>query len=228
MRTEFVGAICAALLLSACSPEDTDATVSREIVPVSTEVPAGAYTLEKSHASLIFRVNHLGFSMYTARFTRFDAKLQFDPTNPAGSRVSATVDVRSLQTDFPNPETLDFNAELTGPGWLDAGQYPEMTFRSTDVTLTGPNTARVTGDFTLHGVTRPVILETTFNGGYRGHPMDPNARIGFSARATLKRSEFGIAFGVPEPGSTLGVGDDVEIIIEAEFTGPPMPAGEAE
>jgi polyisoprenoid-binding protein YceI len=76
-------------------------------------------------------------------------------------------------------------------------------------------------------VTRPVSLDAKFNGGYAGHPMDPHARIGFSARGSLKRSEFGIAFGVPAPGSQFGVGDDVEIIIEAEFSGPawtPPPA----
>jgi len=62
----------------------------------------------------------------------------------------------------------------------------------------------------------------TFNGGYRGHPYDPNARVGFSAKGTLKRSEFGVAYGIPEPGTTMGVSDEVRITIEAEFSGPPM------
>ena len=73
-------------------------------------VPAGAYTLDKAHASLIFRVNHIGFSNYTRRFKRFDAKLQFDPANMARSSVTVSVDATSLETDYPSPEKLDFNA----------------------------------------------------------------------------------------------------------------------
>ena len=88
--------------------------------------------------------------------------------------------------------------------------------------MTGANTVRIHGDLTLHGVTRPIVLAATFNGGYAGHPMDPNARIGFSAQATLRRSEFGITYGIPAPGTTMGVGDEVDVVIEAEFTGPPL------
>ena len=87
---------------------------------------------------------------------------------------------------------------------------------------TGANTANVTGDFTMHGVTKPLVLAVTFNGGYAGHPYDPNARIGFSATGSIKRSEFGMAYGVPEPGTTMGVGDDVSLVLEAEFSGPPF------
>ena len=222
------------LALAACSPDKpaddaapaaapSAANSAPASQPASTaDVPAGAYTLEKSHATLLFRVNHLGFSMYTARFKRFDAALQFDPANLAASSVTATVDVRSLETDFPDPAKLDFNAELLGEAWLNAEQFPEITFRSTAVQVTAPNTVRITGDFTLHGVTKPLTLDATFNGGYAGHPMDPHARIGFSARGKLKRSDYGISVGIPAPGTTLGVSDAVEIIIEAEFSGPPL------
>ena len=93
------------------------------VLPAATaNVPAGAYALDLAHASLIFRVNHLGFSNYTARFKRFDAKLQFDPTNLAASKVVASVDVDSLETDFPDPAKLDFNAVLKGAAWLDVAQ----------------------------------------------------------------------------------------------------------
>ena len=193
------------------------------VPPAATAiVPAGAYTLDRTHASLIFRVNHLGFSNYTARFKRFDAKLQFDPANLAASKVTASVDVDSLETDFPDPARLDFNAVLKGAAWLDVAQFPRMEFASSHIDLTGVNTLRIHGNLTLHGVTRPIVLEATFDGGYAGHPMDPNARIGFSARATLRRSEFGIAYGIPAPGTTMGVSDEVDVVIEAEFTGPPL------
>ena len=97
-----------------------------------------------------------------------------------------------------------------------------MKFESRRVDVTGENTVRINGVLTLHGVTRPIVLEARFNGGYAGHQMDPNARIGFSAHGTLKRSQFGIAYGIPAPGTTMGVSDDVNVVIEAEFTGPPL------
>jgi polyisoprenoid-binding protein YceI len=182
-----------------------------------SEAPAGAYTLDKTHASLIFRVNHLGFSNYTARFTRLEATLQFDPANPEKMSVTATVDPTSLETDFPLAEP-NFDAELTGPNWLDAGKFPAIVFTSSKVEMVGARTANVQGTLTLHGVTLPITLLTTFNGGYAGHPMDPGgARIGFSAKAIIERSKFGIAYGIPAPGTTMGVSDAVEAILEVEF-----------
>jgi len=215
-------AATALLALVACSPkpvEPASAPPAAAAKPAIPDVPAGAYTLDKSHASLVFTVNHLGFSHYTAAFSRFDARLTFDPARPEASTVEATIDPRSLT--LPSPPA-GFKDELTGPQWLDAGKFPAITFKSTKVEVTGANTARVTGDFSLHGVTRPVVLDVTFNGGYAGHPMDPNARIGFSARGSFNRSDFGIAYGVPAPGTTMGVSDAVTIAIETEFSGPPQ------
>jgi polyisoprenoid-binding protein YceI len=215
------------LALAACSQQQSPVAVTSQeyadqVRPAPTvAVPAGSYTLDKSHASLIFRVNHLGFSNYTARFKRFDARLEFDPKNLAASNVIATVDANSLETDFPNPTQVDFNAQLKGDEWLNVAKFPEMKFESKQIHVLGENTVRINGDLTLHGVTRPIVLDARFNGGYAGQPMDPNARIGFSAHGTLKRSEFGITYGIPAPGTTMGVGDDVNVVIEAEFTGPP-------
>ncbi|WP_439814174.1 YceI family protein [Zavarzinia sp. CC-PAN008] len=185
-------------------------------------LPAGDYTLDASHASLLFRVDHLGFSKYTARFKRFDAQLKLDPQAPDQAVLQASVEAASLETDYPTPETLDFNATLRGEQWLDAERHPQITFKSTRIELTGAATARIHGDFTLRGVTKPLVLEARFNGGYSGHPMDPNARIGFSAHATLNRSDFGMTYGIPAPGTRMGVGDAVEVILEVEFTGPPL------
>jgi polyisoprenoid-binding protein YceI len=187
--------------------------------PVVADIPAGEYKLDKSHASLVFRVNHLGFSNYTGRFEKFDATLQLDPANLAAASVTASVDPASLAVPAPPP---GFLAELKGPQFLDTAKFREITFRSTKVEPTGANTARITGDFTLHGVTQPLVLEATYNGGWRGIEMDPQARIGFSAHGTIKRAAHGITYGVPAPGTTMGVSDDVEVIIEAEFSGPPM------
>ncbi len=197
-------------------------TAAAQGAAVPTEARAGAYKLDKAHASLLFRVNHLGFSNYTARFRRFDADLQFDPAKPTAMSVSATIDPSSIETDYPDPAKLDFNAELRGGKFLDTVTFPAITFRSTAVELKGANTALVKGELGLHGVTRPMTLDVTFNGGYGGHPMDPQSRIGFSARGVLKRSEFGMGYGVPAEGSNMGVSDAVEVLIEAEFNGPPL------
>jgi polyisoprenoid-binding protein YceI len=214
------------ILLAACvfafAPHaGADTAKAAGVAALAPDVPAGLYRLDRYHASLLFRVDHLGFSNYTARFTKFDAELEFDPRDPAAASLSATVDARSIETDFPFPEELDFDAQLRGEDWLNTDAHPQMTYRSTGVVLTGANSARINGELTFRGVTRPMTLEATFNGGYAGHPMDPNARIGFSARGSLRRSDFGMTVGIPEPGSTMGVGDEVEVVIEAELNGPP-------
>jgi len=180
---------CGIALISAVLLHGAQVQAAEPGAPVETEVPAGTYALDKAHASLIFRVSHLGFSWFTARFTRWDATLDLDPDDPTGSTVVATIDPASIETDYPDPETYDFNADLRGESWFDTGRFPEMTFRSTAVTMTAPDTATVDGELTLHGVTAPVALEVTFNGGYASQPLDPGgSRIGFSARGSLSRT----------------------------------------
>lgn len=225
-------ALFAAAALVGCSqpaeqaPESAGASPPPAAEPAPVTAPAGAYTLDKGHTSVTFKVDHMGVSNYTARFTEIDAQMQFDPENPERTSVTATLDPASIETDYPDPKT-DFDALLRGQDFLAADQFPPMTFRSTKVERTGPRTARVTGDLTFRGVTRPVVLETTFNGGYPAGGVDPTgARIGFSAKGALKRSEFGMKTGLPAPGSKMGVGDLVEVIIEAEFT-QPAPAAAA-
>jgi polyisoprenoid-binding protein YceI len=182
-------------------------------------LPAGRYALDPAHTSLLVKVSHLGFSAYTARFTAVDATLELDPERPADASLVASVDPRSITTHYPFDD-LDFDAYLAGPEWLDAAAFPEITFTSTAVDLLDEHSAVVTGDLTLKGITRPIVLETTFNGGYAGHVLDPHARLGFSATGHLSRSAFGIEMGLPLEGSTIGVGDAVEIVIETEFLKP--------
>lgn len=223
----FESALCL-ILLAACSnekdvfaqnaPEAAEPGMTTGMAALQSDAPAGEYKLDKAHASLVFTVSHLGLSDYTARFTGWDAILQFDPDNPETMQVRAEIDPRSLETHYPG-EDLDFNATIAGEDWLDAGAFPQMRFQSTGVEQTGPAAATLTGDLTLHGVTQPVTMDVEFNGGYAGNAMDPaGSRIGFSAHGALKRSDFGISLGVPEPGSSMGVSDRVMFEIEAEFT----------
>ena len=219
------------IALAACTPPaakapdaSSAAAAPAAATPVKTDIPAGTYAMDKTHTNLTFRVNHLGFSNYTAQFTKVDAKLQLDPANPSAATLEATIDPRSLLLNAP---PKGFTEEITGAQWLDAKQFPRMIFKSTKIEMTGPDTAKVTGDFTMHGVTAPVEMDVKFNGGWAGFQMDPHARAGFSAHGVLKRSAFGIANGIPAPGTNMGVSDAVEFQIETEMSGPDWkpPAG---
>jgi len=128
------------------------------------------------------------------------------------------IDPRSIEADNA---PSGFLQTLAGKDWLDADRFPDMTFRTKSVEVTGPGTFRVNGELTLHGVTRPLALEARYNGGYASHPYEPHARVGFSAQGKFKRSDFGVSYGIPAPGSIMGVSDEVQVTLESEFTGPP-------
>ncbi|MBS0367146.1 MAG: polyisoprenoid-binding protein [Proteobacteria bacterium] len=222
---------CAGLAQAAPATQATPAKPATHAAPAKpapespappAAVPAGQYHLDKAHASLTLRVNHMGFSTYSTRFSRFDAQLTFDPRNLRASSVTATIDATSLQTDAWPKMCSDI---LDGAQMLDTAKYPQIVFKSERVRVTGPKSMQIAGTLTLRGVTRPVVLSATYNGGYAGMPqMDPQARIGFSAHGSFKRSDFGMGFGVPAPGTQMGVGDRIDFAIEAEFTGPPLAA----
>ncbi len=219
MNIRYLPGICLVALAACAGPADD--TVSDATAPQEITAPAGEYRLDKTHASLVFRVDHLGFSMYTGQFADYDATLQFDPEAPETMSVEATVTVPSLTIPSPPEGFLD---ELLGPDWFEADAHPRITFRSTKVTQTGPRSATVEGELEMLGVTAPVTMEAEFIGGYQGYPpYDPNARIGFSAHGTLNRSDFGFTQGLPPEGSSMGVGDAVSFRIDAEFSGPPAP-----
>jgi polyisoprenoid-binding protein YceI len=200
----------------ACVVLAASPAIAQTAAKPAPEPPAGQYFMDPAHTSVVFRVNHLGFSHYTARFSRVDGKLQFDPKQPAAMKVEATIDPASLELNAP---PAGFHEQLMGKDWFEAGKFAQISFRSNNVTLTGAHTAKVTGDLTLHGVTKPVVLDVTYNGGYPPNSFDPGgARIGFSAHGVLRRSDFGIAAGIPAPGSTMGVSDQVDVAIETEFS----------
>lgn len=176
------------------------------------EMPAGEYELDKTHASLIWKVSHLGLSDYTARFTDFDATIQLNPENLTQSQVQATINPMSVKTDYPHPEKKDFDAKLAkGEGWFNAEAYPEITFVSKNLEKTGETTGTMTGDLTFLGVTKPVTLDVTFNKAMQEHPFAGKPALGFSAEGSLKRSEWGMDTYLPN------IGDHVKILIEAEF-----------
>jgi polyisoprenoid-binding protein YceI len=218
----------AAFLLAAFCLQGASSPAAESAAPPATPpmAPAGQYQIDKSHASLLMRVSHLGFSTYTTRFSRFDAQLTFDPGNIPASKVVTTIDAASFEMDAAPQMCLDI---MNGPQMLDTAKFPQIVFKSERIRMTGAKSMEISGTLSLHGVTRPLVLAATFNGGYPGVPnMDPHARVGFSAHGSFKRSDFGMTFGIPAAGTTMGVGDLVEYSIEAEFTGPALAAPAAQ
>lgn len=186
-------------------------SVAKADTPISN-MPAGIYELDKGHASLIWKVSHLGLSDYTARFTDFNAEIDLNPTELIASSVSATIDPASVETDYPFVEKKDFDKVLIeDESWFNTGAFPEITFASTEIEVTGENKCLITGDLTMLGVTQPVTLDVTFNKAMLNHPFANKPVLGFSAVGQITRSEWGFDTYVPN------IGDDVEIILELEF-----------
>ncbi len=165
----------------------------------------GAYELDKAHAALLFKIDHLGFSKYIGRFNSFDAALDFDAETPDAARLEVIIDMASL--DVNNPE---FEETLRGDDWFNAAQFPQAVFRSTAIEITGDQSGRLTGNLTLLGVTQPVTLDVTFNGG-ANNLITGRYTVGFEAHGSFSRSAFGLDNLVP------AIGDEVELEIHAEF-----------
>jgi polyisoprenoid-binding protein YceI len=194
-------------LLLACA---VSLTACDKVMAPGTEVAemqSGQYTLDKNHASLVFKVNHLGFSSYVGRFNALDASLDFDPEKIESAKLHVIIDMKSI--DVNNPK---FAEELRGPDWLDTEKFPQAEFKTTRfVESKGKNSFKFEGDLTFHGVTAPVTLDVQFHGGGRNF-LTRKFTLGFSASTKFKRSVFGA-----DNMTSLGVGDDVELEINAEF-----------
>jgi polyisoprenoid-binding protein YceI len=176
------------------------------------EMPSGIYTLDKSHASVTWKVSHLGLSNYTARFATMDSELNFDAAKPENSSVKATIDVSSIRTDFPATPEKDFDKKLAEDAdWFNGTKFPTITFQSTKIERTSETTAKIHGDLTMLGVTKPMTLDAVFNGAYLKKPFADVPGLGFSATGKINRSDWGFSTYVPN------IGDSIEILIEAEF-----------
>lgn len=162
------------------------------------------YTLDPNHTQVAFSWTHFGFSHPAGRFDRFESDFRFDPADPTASTVSVTIPIDSIDTGVAK-----LDAHLKSPDFFDAARYPTATFKSTRVERAGEHGLKVSGDLTLHGVTKPVVLDVVVN-KVGPHPMGGRAAAGFDARTTLKRSDFGISNYVPN------VSDEITIAITTE------------
>lgn len=171
------------------------------------EVQAGAYKLDPDHGKITWSVSHLGFSTYTGQFVNVQAQLKLDPANPSNSSLTATIPLTDVHSGSDG-----LNRHLQTADFFDTANHPTATFVSRSVTVDAddPTEATVVGDLTLRGVTRPITMEVDFN--QAGPSMGDTYKAGFDGEATIKRSEFGIEYGIP-----MGLGDEVELHIEGEF-----------
>lgn len=167
---------------------------------------AADYTIDPTHTHVLFMVDHLGFSKMIGLFTDTSGTIGFDAANPTASKLSVVVKTASLQTQFAPRD-----ADLKGADWFNAAEFPEMTFAGASYAKTDDKTGKVTGNLTLLGVTKPITLDVTLNkAGTR--PTDKAEAVGFSARGSFNRSDFGMKTYIPY------IGDKVDVIIETEAT----------
>lgn len=162
------------------------------------------YTLDNPHTQIVFSVSHLGFSHSIGKFTDYSGGFIFDPENPAASSVDVTIKADSV--DLAHDK---WNDHLKNADFFNVEKFPTITFKSTKIDITGEGGANITGDLTILGVTKPVVLKTVYNKTDK-HPYSGKTVAGFSATASLKRSDFGMTYGLP------GVADDVKIMLEVE------------
>lgn len=166
------------------------------------------WSLDASHSQVGFAVKHLVISNVRGEFTKYEGKLVLDDADATRSSVEATIDASSIDT-----RVADRDTHLKSPDFLDAAKYPSITFRSSRVEKAGKDRLRVTGDLTLHGVTKPVVLEVTTTPEVKG--MYGETRRGFSATTKIDRKAFGLTWNkLVEAGPA--VGDEVTIALDLE------------
>lgn len=191
-------AILIALALGAATP----AWAADTPAPPAT----GPFRFDRGHTYINFSIDHFGFSTAHGFFTAFEPTITLDPARPEKTKVEVAIDAASINTAWPARDE-----DLRGEHFFNVAKYPTITYKSKKVEVTGADTAKLTGDLTLLGVTKPLVLNVKLI--KRGpHAFRPSIEvIGFSAIGVLKRSEFGMTALLP------GLGDDVTLTIGAEI-----------
>ena len=182
--------------------------------PAQAKDKPAPFKIDIAHTAVTFSVNHFGFSTAYGRFKSFELAVQFDPNKPEKTTVDMTIDAASIDTGWPARDD-----DLRGKNFFNVAQFPKIIFKSTKVERTGIDTAKLTGDLTFLGVTKPLNLDLKLAG--RGpHPFRSDVQVvAFNGTGVLKRSEFGMTALTP------GIGDDVTLTISTELNNaPPKPA----
>lgn len=162
------------------------------------------YVLDASHSQVLFSYEHLGFSTTYNMFSGFDGEVMFDQEDPANSSVTVAMPVMSMFTGWEKRFE-----HFMGDDFFGAEEGDMITFASTGIEVTGDDTAEITGDLTMNGVTKSVVLDATLN-KVGSHPMQNKDWAGFDATTTLMRSDFDLGYAVP------AISDEVEVTISIE------------
>ena len=171
---------------------------------------AATWEADPAHSSISFGIRHMMISTVHGQFKTFTAKATGDPAKPAAATIEATIDPASIDTANEKRD-----AHLKSPDFLDVAKFPTMTFKSTKIEAAGPGKAKVTGDLTMHGVTKPVVLTVEGPSAVIKDPMG-NEKAGATATTRISRKDFGIAWQKTLDGGGLMVGDDIDVTIEIE------------
>ncbi len=192
--------------MSTTYPEELEITVSTTTTTVPTTL-TGDYTLDPGHSRIGFVARHAMVTKVRGSFNEFEGSGYFDAENPANSRLALTIQAASIDT-----RNADRDAHLRSNDFLDMQHYPEITFVSTAVEQVDDEHYRVTGDLTIKGVTKPVIVELEFTGA----AVDPygNQRIGLEGSATINRKDFGVSWNAPLEAGGVLVSDKVVLEFE--------------
>ena len=162
------------------------------------------YTMDPDHTTVVAKWNHFGFSNPVILFGDAEGRIVHDADDVSASSVEVTLPLSGLQSNVSA-----FNDHLRSADFFDAEKFPQATFRSTSVEAAGDGKLKVTGDLTIKDITREVVLDTTIN-TIGAHPMSKKPTAGFDAKATIKRSDFGLGLYVPN------VADEIELHITTE------------
>lgn len=175
------------------------------------------YQFDKGHTQIRISWNHLGLSEQSALFRAYSGSVTFDQADVANSAVNVTIDPASIDTGVPK-----FDDHMKSSDFFHVEQHPEVTFKTTEVVQTGPNTGRMTGDLTIKGITRPVTLDVTLN--FTGdHPLAAfsdkykgRKAAGFNATGRVLRSEFDLGRNAPLVSDWVDIEINTELFYEAE------------
>ncbi|MBR71688.1 MAG: hypothetical protein CMM30_01950 [Rhodospirillaceae bacterium] len=198
-----LGLFFISIMLSSC---EAIRVVTHEVNKSPQVLNIGSYKSDPTHVSVIFKVNHFGFSNYVGRFNEIDANLYFNNQYPDESRISAIIDTASVDTDN---QLLD--AQLRGPNFFDVEIFPKATFIGESIILEDNNHGKVIGTLSIRDEEIPITLDVTFNGGAK-NPLTGEDTLGFSAIGTFNRSDIGLTAWLPAVGNTVIIEIEVEFI----------------
>ena len=168
------------------------------------------YMLDASHSQIVFSYNHLGFSTTTGMFSGFEGTIELDAENPSASSVEVSFPAQSLITGWPARE-----GHFLSEDFFDSDANPLVTFTSTAIEVIGDNTGMITGDLTMNGITKSVVLDATMN-QLAVHPVANLPWAGFDATTTLLRSDFDMGQFAPFVGDEIAISISIEAMVPAE------------